>query len=77
MTGPKPLAGVESNLSRAGEGAGPQICDTRDGVIAEVRSLPESALDFRPNDASRTARELVQHIIENGLPASLGRSAAF
>jgi uncharacterized damage-inducible protein DinB len=40
---------------------------TRQGVIAEVKNLGESALDFRPADASRTARELVQHIIESGL----------
>jgi len=39
---------------------------TRDGVIAEVRNLPESALDFKPADPSRTLRELVQHIIESG-----------
>jgi uncharacterized damage-inducible protein DinB len=40
---------------------------TRDGVIAEVRNLPESALDFRPNAQMRTTREIVQHIIESGL----------
>ncbi|MBI3490393.1 MAG: DinB family protein [Acidobacteria bacterium] len=40
---------------------------TREGVIAEVKNLPESALDFKPSEASRTARELVQHIIESGL----------
>lgn len=40
---------------------------TRDGVIAEVKNLPESALDFRPNDATRTTREIVQHIVESGL----------
>jgi len=38
---------------------------TREGVIAEVKNLPESALDFRPHEASRTTRELVQHIIES------------
>src|SRR5690349_7637426 len=43
---------------------------TRDGVIREVRNLPESALDYRPADASRNARELVQHIIESGLMMS-------
>ena len=43
---------------------------TRDGVVAEVRNLPEPALDFKPSDASRTARELVQHIIESGLMMS-------
>ena len=40
---------------------------TRDGVIAEVKNLPESALDFRPNEATRTTREVVQHILESGL----------
>ena len=39
----------------------------RDGVIAEVKNLPESALDFKPTEASRTARALVQHILESGL----------
>ena len=43
---------------------------TRDGVIAEVRNLPESALDFKPHDAGRTTRELVQHIIGSGLMMS-------
>src|SRR4030095_10724769 len=40
---------------------------TRDGVIAEVKNLPESALDFKPHPAIRSTRELVQHIIESGL----------
>jgi uncharacterized damage-inducible protein DinB len=40
---------------------------TRDGVTAEVRNLPEAALDFRPSEASRTARALVQHLLESGL----------
>ena len=40
---------------------------TRSGVVAEVRNLPEAALDFKPTDANRTARELIQHIIESGL----------
>jgi uncharacterized damage-inducible protein DinB len=43
---------------------------TREGVMAEVRNLPESALDFKPSEASRTTRELVQHIIESGLMMS-------
>ena len=41
--------------------------NTRSGVIAEVRNLPESALDFRPGEASRTTRELAHHILESGL----------
>jgi uncharacterized damage-inducible protein DinB len=40
---------------------------TRDGVIAEVRNLPDSAMDFRPSNQMRTTRELVQHILESGL----------
>jgi len=40
---------------------------TRDGVIAEVKNLPESALDFRPNDDTRTTRDIIQHIIESSL----------
>ena len=40
---------------------------TRDGVVAEVKNLPESSLNFRPNRDVRTVRELVQHIIESGL----------
>jgi uncharacterized damage-inducible protein DinB len=40
---------------------------TRAGVIDEVKNLPRSALDFRPTDASRTTRELVQHVLESGL----------
>jgi len=39
-------------------------------VIAEVRNLPESALDFKPSDASRTTRALVQHLVESGLMMS-------
>lgn len=40
---------------------------TRDGVIAEVKNLPDSALDFKPNEATRTTREVVQHILGSGL----------
>jgi uncharacterized damage-inducible protein DinB len=40
---------------------------TRDGVVAEVKNLPESSLDFRPTDDTRTTREIVQHIIESSL----------
>jgi len=43
---------------------------TRDGVIAELRNLPDAALDFKPTDANRTARELIHHIIESGLMMS-------
>ena len=40
---------------------------TRRGVIAEVRNLPDAALDFRPTTTNRSVRELVQHIVESGL----------
>src|SRR5438128_1668704 len=40
---------------------------TRQGVMAEMKNLPESALDFKPSEASRTTRALMQHIIESGL----------
>jgi len=40
---------------------------TRDGVIAEVKNLPESTLDVTPEKLQRTAGDLVLHIIESGL----------
>jgi uncharacterized damage-inducible protein DinB len=40
---------------------------TRAGVVAEVKNLPESAFDYKPNDQTRTAREIVQHIVESSL----------
>jgi uncharacterized damage-inducible protein DinB len=40
---------------------------TRDGVIAELKNLPESALDITPDKLPRTVRDLVLHIIESGL----------
>lgn len=40
---------------------------TRDGVIDEVRNLPDRDLSFRPGPDSRSALELIQHIIESGL----------
>jgi DinB family protein len=40
---------------------------TRDGVIAEVKNLPESALGVTPDQVPRTARDVVLHIIESGL----------
>jgi uncharacterized damage-inducible protein DinB len=43
---------------------------TREGVIDEVKNLPEPALDFKPSDASRTTRQVVQHILESGLMMS-------
>jgi uncharacterized damage-inducible protein DinB len=38
----------------------------REGVLAELRNLPDAALDFKPSAASRTVRELVQHVLESG-----------
>lgn len=43
---------------------------TREGVIAELKNLPEPAFAFKPSDASRTTRELAQHILESGLMMS-------
>src|ERR1700693_5459236 len=39
----------------------------RDGVIDELRNLPDKDLSFRPSPKSRSALELVQHIVESGL----------
>jgi uncharacterized damage-inducible protein DinB len=40
---------------------------TREGVRAEVSNVAESALALRQSHASRTTRELVQHVLESGL----------
>lgn len=39
---------------------------TREGVIAELQSLPDKDLGFRPTEKNRSAIELVQHIVESG-----------
>jgi uncharacterized damage-inducible protein DinB len=39
----------------------------RDGVLDELRNIPEKDLSFRPAPGSRSVLELVQHIIESGL----------
>ena len=39
----------------------------RRGVIDELRNLPDKDLSFRPAPESRSALELVQHVIESGL----------
>jgi uncharacterized damage-inducible protein DinB len=39
----------------------------RDGVLDELRNIPEKDLSFRPSPEARSAVELVQHIIESGL----------
>jgi uncharacterized damage-inducible protein DinB len=40
---------------------------TREGVIDELKNLPDKDLSFRPAADSRMAFELVQHIIESGM----------
>ena len=40
---------------------------TREGVVDELRNLPEKELSFRPAAGARSALELVQHIVESGL----------
>ncbi|HSS44653.1 MAG TPA: DinB family protein [Thermoanaerobaculia bacterium] len=39
---------------------------TREGVLEELRSLPEKDLGFRPSAESRSVIELAQHIVESG-----------
>ncbi len=38
--------------------------DAREGVIAELRNIPDKQLDFRPEAGARSVRELAQHILE-------------
>ena len=38
----------------------------REGVIDELRNIPEKELAFRPREESRTVVELAQHVIESG-----------
>ena len=47
----------------------------RDGVIEEVRNLPQEALAARPNKGARTIAEIVHHVAESGLlmPGELKR----
>jgi uncharacterized damage-inducible protein DinB len=40
---------------------------TRQGVIDELRNLPEKGMAFQPSPESRTVAELVRHIVESGL----------
>lgn len=40
---------------------------TRQGVIDELRNLPEKSMGFRPSPESRTVGELARHIVESGL----------
>jgi uncharacterized damage-inducible protein DinB len=39
----------------------------REGILDELRNIPEKDLSFRPAPGARSALELVQHIIESGL----------
>jgi uncharacterized damage-inducible protein DinB len=40
---------------------------TRQGVIDELRNLPEKGMAFQPSPESRTVAELARHIVESGL----------
>jgi uncharacterized damage-inducible protein DinB len=40
---------------------------TRQGVVDELRNLPEKSMAFRPSPESRTVGELGRHIVESGL----------
>lgn len=42
----------------------------RSGVIDEVENIPADRLDFRPEDETRSVRELVRHIAASGLMMS-------
>jgi len=39
----------------------------RKGFIAEVKNIPPSRFTFRPTLESRSALEIVQHVLENGI----------
>ncbi len=39
----------------------------RQGVIDELRNIPEKHLGFRPRPESRTVAELARHVVESGL----------
>jgi len=39
----------------------------REGVIAEVESIPADRFDFRPAKGARTLAELVRHIVESAV----------
>jgi uncharacterized damage-inducible protein DinB len=43
---------------------------TRQGVIDEVKNIPEKDFNFRPTSHNRSVAELVHHIIESGLMMS-------
>ena len=39
----------------------------REGVIDELRNIPEKQVNFRPRPESRSVAELAQHIVQSGL----------
>jgi uncharacterized damage-inducible protein DinB len=39
----------------------------RSGVVEELQNLPEKELAFAPSEESRSAAELVRHVVESGL----------
>lgn len=39
----------------------------REGVVDELRNIPENDVGFRPHPESRSVAELAQHIIQSGL----------
>jgi uncharacterized damage-inducible protein DinB len=41
--------------------------DVRQGVIDELRNIPEKDVGFRPRPESRSVAELARHIIQSGL----------
>ena len=41
--------------------------DVREGVMAELRNIPEKEMGFRPHPESRSVAELGQHIVQSGL----------
>lgn len=43
---------------------------TRDGVIAEVESIPPGQFSWKPSPESRSVTDLVRHIAESGLMAA-------
>jgi len=42
----------------------------REGVIDELKNIPEKDLAFAPNEKSRSVIELAQHVIESGMMMS-------
>ena len=43
---------------------------TREGVIDELKSIPEKDMGFAPTEKSRSVIELAQHVIESGMMMS-------